>query len=290
MKVLITGANGMVARAAVAHCRSLGDEILAYTRQEMDISDAAAVEEILYRNKPDVVINCAAYTDVDGAETNAEKCYAANAVGVENLAAASRKTNAVFITISTDYVFDGLNSGFYTEEDKPDPLGIYGQAKLAGELRARRANPASMIVRSGWIYGAGGTNFLSRMHLFLAVGKSIKAISDSYGTPTYANDLAKRLRELAELDRPGIYHVTNSGEGTSYAGFARKVAELIGAEQSLVEEVSADSMKRPAPRPRSSKLGSSKLASVVLEKIKLAPLPDWEKALENFLKSENLIL
>jgi dTDP-4-dehydrorhamnose reductase len=295
MKVLVTGANGMVARAAIAHCRSLGDEIFAYTRQEMDISDDAAVEEIFYRNKPDAVINCAAYTDVDGAETNAEKCYAVNAVGVENLAAASRKINSAFVTISTDYVFDGENPGFYTEEDKPNPLGVYGKAKLEGENGARRANPASMIVRSGWIYGAGGTNFLSRMHLFLAEGKSIKAISDSYGTPTYADDLAKRLRELVGLNKPGIYHVTNSGEGTSYAGFARKVAELIGAGQSLVEEVSADSMQRPAPRPRSSKLGSSKLgssklASVVLEKIKLAPLPDWEKALENFLKSENLIL
>lgn len=279
---MITGANGMVAKAVIAHCRTLGDEVLTCTRQEMDISDAAAVAEIFSRTRPGAVINCAAYTDVDGAETHVELCYAANSYGVENLAAAAKKINATFVTISTDYVFDGGKSGFYTEEDIPNPISVYGKAKYEGEIRAREANPSSIIVRSGWIYGCSGTNFLSKMHLFLAKGNPIKAISDSYGTPTYANDLAKRLRELAELKQPGIYHVTNTGEGTSYAGFARKIAGIKNYDPALIENVLADSMQRPAPRPR-----SSKLASVVLEKNNLAPLPDWEKALENFLKSEN---
>jgi dTDP-4-dehydrorhamnose reductase len=282
MRILITGANGMVAKAVIAHCRSLGDEVFTCTRQEMDISDAAAVVEIFTQTLPDAVINCAAYTDVDGAETNIELCYAVNSYGVENLAAATKKISAAFVTISTDYVFDGENTGFYTEEDTPNPISVYGKAKYEGEIRARDANQDSIIVRSGWIYGKDGTNFLSKMHLFLAKGNPVKAISDSYGTPTYANDLAKRLRELAELKQPGIYHVTNSGEGTSYAGFARKVAEIKSYDTALIENVSADSMQRPAPRPR-----SSKLASVVLEKNNLAPLPGWEKALENFLKSEN---
>lgn len=280
MKVLITGANGMVARATIAHCTSIGDEVVAFTRHQMDIADAAAVDSVLQLEKPDALINCAAYTDVDGAESNAEACYAANATGVENLAASCARAGAAFVTISTDYVFGGRNLGFYTEEDFPDPLGIYGQAKYEGELLARAANADSIIVRSGWIYGAHGTNFLSKMHLFLAEGKKIKAIADAYGTPTFGNDLAVRLRKLAELKRPGIYHVTNSGPGTSYSGFAKKVAEIIGSDPALIEEVSADSMQRPAPRPASSKLGS-----VVLEQAKLTPLPDWEEALQRFLSN-----
>ena len=276
MKILITGANGMVARAAIEHCRSLGDEVMPRTRQELDIADAGAVEKTFAENCPDAVINCAAYTDVDGAETNVELCYAANACGVENLAAAAKKTGAVFVTISTDYVFDGKNAGFYTEEDEPNPLGVYGKAKLEGERLARGVNPQSIIVRSGWIYGVGGTNFLSKIHLLLAEGKQIKAISDSYGTPTFAGDLAQRLRELIELKTPGLYHVTNEGGGTSYAGFARAAAQIKGYGPSLIEDVSVDTLKRPAPRPRNSKLAT-------LNK-KLAPLPDWEKALELFLK------
>jgi dTDP-4-dehydrorhamnose reductase len=277
MKILITGANGMVARAAILYCRSLGDEVLAYTRQHLDISHSETVEKILSQNRPDAVINCAAYTDVDGSEINRELCYGANAYGVENLAQAAKQIDAAFVTISTDYVFDGENSGFYVETDEPNPLGVYGKAKLEGEVRAGAVNSDSIIVRSGWIYGVGGTNFLSKVHLLLAEGKPIKAISDSYGTPTFADDLAKRLRELAELKTPGIYHVTNAGDGTSYAGFARKTAEIKGYDQALITDVSVDSLQRPAPRPRSSKLSTRHK--------NLAPLPDWEKALRNFLNN-----
>jgi dTDP-4-dehydrorhamnose reductase len=275
MKVLITGANGMVARAAIAYCRSLGDEIFTYTRQEMDISDSAVVKNIFSDTLPEAVINCAAYTDVDGSETHTELCYAANALGVENLAAAAKNIAATFVTISTDYVFDGKNPGFYTEQDETGPLGVYGKAKLEGEIRAREVDPDCIIVRSGWIYGRGGTNFLSKAHLLLAEGKTIKAISDSYGTPTFADDLAVRLRELAELKQPGLYHVTNAGDGASYAGFARNAAEINGYDMNLIEDISVDSLQRPAPRPRSSKL--------VTLNTKLAPLPDWKKALETFL-------
>ncbi len=279
MKILITGANGMVARATIDYCRSIGDEVVAVTRQELDIADTEQVDKIFSREKPEAVINCAAFTDVDGAESNADACYQANAFGVENLGMACRKINAGFVTISTDYVFDGLKSDFYTQRDTPNPQSVYAKSKLDGEIRARNAYARSIIVRSGWIYGAGGTNFLSVMHKLLADGKTIKAISDSYGTPTAAKDLARRLRELAELDLPGIYHVTNSGSGTSYEGFARKVCEIKGYDQSLLESVSVNALKRPAPRPV-----SSKLACLVSEKFGLAPLRNWEKALADFLK------
>lgn len=280
MKILITGANGMVARTAVAHCQSIGDEVLPFTRQELDIADQEQVFSVFAETKPDAVINCAAYTDVDGSETNVEACYAANAVGVENLALAAKRIDCGFVTISTDYVFDGAKSGFYTQRDTPNPPSVYGQAKLKGEIRARNAYARSIIVRSGWIYGAGGTNFLCVIPRLLAEGKPIKAISDAYGTPTFATDLVKRLREIARLDLPCIFHVTNSGAGTSYEGFARKICELKGFDTGLLESVSATTLKRPAPRPQ-----SSKLACLFSDRLGLPPLQHWEKALEEFLEA-----
>jgi len=282
MKVLITGANGMVARATDAYCQSIGDEVVALTRQELDIAEKDAVFEVFEVERFDAVINCAAFTDVDGSETNIEKCYAANSDGVENLALASKVIDCAFVTISTDYVFDGTKKDFYTQRNTPNPQGIYGKAKLEGEIRARNVNARSIIVRSGWIYGHGGTNFLSVMDKLLAEGKSIKAIYDSFGTPTFADDLAKRLRELAVLDLPCIFHVTNSGNGTSYKGFAEKVCEIEGFDLNLLEVASADSLKRPAPRPE-----SSKLACLFSEKFGLAPLQNWEDALTEFLQSKN---
>ncbi len=280
MKVLVTGANGMVAKSAIEYCRSIGDEVLALTRQELDISDRNAVFEFFEREQPEAVLNCAAYTDVDGAENNHKLCFEANVIGVENLALASKNVDSAFVTISTDYVFDGVKEDFYTQRDTPNPLeSIYSKSKLLGETFARNAYARSIIVRSGWIYGNGGTNFLSVMHKLLADGKKIKAIYDSYGTPTFANDLAKRLRELAELDLPCIFHVTNSGEGTSYEGFARKVCEIKGFDTNLLESVSSDTLKRPAPRPQ-----SSKLKCLFSEKFGLAPLQHWENALAEFLK------
>jgi dTDP-4-dehydrorhamnose reductase len=279
MKVLITGANGMVARAAAGHCQNLGDEVFAFARQDLDIASAAEVNERIGSVKPDAVINCAAYTDVDGSEANPDAACAANVEGVENLAVACRENDTVFVTVSTDYVFDGRFDGFYTQRQTPNPQGVYARSKLEGETRARNANARSVIVRSGWIYGQGGTNFLSVMGDLLAQGKSIKAISDSYGTPTFACDLAVRLRELAELDMPCIFHATNSGPGTSYLEFAEKVCEIGGFDTKLIETVSKDDLKRPAPRPV-----NSKLACLFSEKFGLKPMPGWENALQRFMK------
>jgi len=281
MKVLITGANGMVARATIEHYRQIGDDVLALTRLQLDIADRETVLTTLRDSTPDVIINCAAYTDVDGAESNPDASRAVNTRGVRNLAEASKEIDARFVTISTDYVFDGSNTGFYTEEDPPHPRGVYAITKFEGERAAADVNDRSIIVRSGWIYGDAGTNFLSVMHRLLADGKKIKAIRDAYGTPTYAYDLARRLREIVQTDASGIFHVTNSGDGTSYLGFAEKVCELGGYDKELIEPVSNDDLKRPAPRPV-----SSKLASVKMETIGLRPLRDWESALSEFLSSD----
>lgn len=282
MRTLITGANGMVARATIAYCRSIGDEVTALTRQEMDISDRSAIDTVFSKIKPEIVINCAAYTDVDGAEANEDAAFRANVDGVENLAAACRDVNSVFVTISTDYVFDGANQDFYLPDDRPNPQSVYAKTKYEGELRAVAANRDSIIVRSGWIYGSGGTNFLSVMHKLLGAGKRIKVIGDSYGTPTNADDLARRLREIAASGSAGIFHVTNEGDGTSYRGFAEKVCEIGGFETDLLESVNNDDLKRPAVRPKSSKLGGSDHSE-----LGLAQMRHWEDALRNFIDSEN---
>jgi dTDP-4-dehydrorhamnose reductase len=271
----------MVARAAIEYCRSIGDEVVALTRQELDIADRNSVFERFEREKFDAVLNCAAYTDVDGAEKNVEKCYAANASGVENLALASQRIDCALVTISTDYVFDGAKTDFYTQRDTPRPQGVYARSKLEGERLAQNAYGRSIIVRSGWIYGAGGTNFLSVMHKLLADRKNIKAIGDSFGTPTFAVDLARRLRELAELDLPAVFHVTNAGAGTTYLGFAEKVCEIGGFDKNLIEPVSFSDLQRPAPRPQ-----SSRLACLFSEKFGLKPLQSWENAIAEFLESE----
>lgn len=277
MKILVAGAGGLVGGETVNYCRQIGDEVVGLTRESLDIANRESVFAALEREKPDSVINCAAWTDVDGCETNHEKNFAANAYGVENLALGCRKIGANFVTISTDYVFDGAKTDFYTQRDDTNPQSVYGKAKLLGEHLALTTLGRAIVVRSGWIFGAAGKNFLSKMPQILFDGKTVKAISDSHGTPTYAPDLARRLRELAELDIPGIYHVVNAGEGTTYEKFARSIA---GVDQNLIESVSFADLKRPAPRPQ-----NSKLRCLISEKFGLEPLQSWENALNHYVES-----
>ncbi|MDI1242887.1 MAG: dTDP-4-dehydrorhamnose reductase [bacterium] len=281
MKILITGARGMVARATAEYCRSIGDDVAALTRDEMNIADLESVHAAIEGFRPDAIINCAAYTNVDGAESEPEDAFSANVVGPWNLAQAALEFDCGFVTISTDYVFDGTFDGFYTQRHQPNPQGIYATTKRSGEIDGLTANARSIVVRSGWIYGHGGTNFLSVMGDLLRDCKRIKAIKDSYGTPTFAGDLARRLRELAELDMPGIFHVTNAGEGTSYLGFAEKVCEIGGFDSSLLDPVSNADLHRPAPRPT-----SSKLACLFSEKFGLVPMPEWGDGLRRFVNGD----
>ncbi|HEX3559080.1 MAG TPA: dTDP-4-dehydrorhamnose reductase [Pyrinomonadaceae bacterium] len=278
MKVLITGAGGMVGHALAEHCRARGDEVAAFERAGLDISDERAVRETFGRVRPDAAINCAAWTDVDGCELDPQRAFLVNSQGVEILATASRLAGAAFVTISTDYVFDGRKpEGFYTQRDDPHPLSAYGASKLEGERRAQIASARTVVVRSGWIFGAGGRNFLATVVERARRGERLKAISDSFGTPTYAPDLAARLRELAERDLPGVYHVVNSGEGASYEGFAREAAVAAGVAEVEIESIPMDSLKRPAPRPR-----NSRLRCLLSEGLGLAPLRDWRDALGEF--------
>ena len=274
----MTGGRGLVGRALTEHCAAVGDEVLSYGHKDLDISDRDAVRQMILGNRPDVVINCAAWTNVDGCESDQERAFAANAAGPENLAAACKEAECIFITISTDYVFDGAKSGFYTQLDEPNPESVYAASKLEGERLSARAYDGSIIVRTGYVFGPGGINFLSTVVERIKKGERIKAISDAYGTPTYAKDLAVRLRELAEKNVAGIYHVVNSGPGVSFEEFTRKAIALLGNREVVVEAVSADALNRPAKRPR-----NSRMRCLLTEKIGLPPLRDFESALEDFL-------
>jgi dTDP-4-dehydrorhamnose reductase len=278
MRILITGAGGMLGRALAAHCRAVGDEVFAHERARLDITSATAARETFARERPEAVFNCAAWTDVDGCELDPARAFLVNAEAVETLAAASRRAGASFVTVSTDYVFGGDREGFYTQRDDPDPQSAYGRAKLAGERRAQAATARCTVVRSGWIFGAGGRNFLSRVVELARAGRRLSAISDAWGTPTYAPHLAARMRLLAELDLPGVYHVVNAGDGASFHGFAREALRSAGLDAALVDEVSTDSLGRPAPRPR-----NSRLRCLLSPALGLPPLPDWRDALGEFV-------
>jgi dTDP-4-dehydrorhamnose reductase len=274
----VTGAGGMVGRAVSQYCASMGDLVFHYDHQGLDISDSDHVRRTLGNDKPEVVINCAAWTDVDGCEREPDRAFAANSRGPENLAKASREINAGLITISTDYVFDGEKQGFYTQDDQPNPTSVYGASKLEGEQLAQLAHERAIIVRTGFVFGPGGNNFLSTITERAGRGEKIKAIGDAYGTPTYASVLARRLRELAQHNHPGIFHVVNAGEGVSYAEFARAALDLGGYASMNVEAVGMDSLKRPAPRPR-----NSRLRCLLSESLRLSPLPLWNDSLRDFV-------
>ena len=282
MRILVAGSKGLVGRALVEHCRASGDEVLSYDHKGLDITNAEAVESVIVAERPDAVINCAAWTDVDGCERDPEKARQVNAIGPENLARASRKAGSVLVTISTDYVFDGQKEGFYTQRDQPNPISVYGNFKLEGERRAQAEHARTIVVRTGYIFGPGGKNFLSNVVSLAERGQRLKAISDYWGTPTYGRDLAHRLRELAQLDLPGVYHVVNSGDGASFETFSVEALKLAGLSIDVLEIIEGDSLGRPAPRPR-----NSRMKCLLSETIGLAPLPPWQESLAHFITSSH---
>lgn len=277
MRVLVTGSGGMVGRAVVAHCESQGDEVCPVDRQSLDVANYDHVKSLMAERKPDAVINCAAWTDVDGCESDRERAQAANAQGPENLARASKECSSCLITISTDYVFDGTKGDFYTQRDDPNPQSVYALSKLEGERRSQLAYARTIVVRTGFIFGPGGRNFLSTVVELARRGNQINAINDAYGTPTYAVDLAAQLRRLALLDLPGVYHVVNEGAGASYEEIVRAILKAANLEADIVSS-SMDSIKRPAARPR-----DSRLKCLFSQRLGLPKLPSWYDAVLDFV-------
>ena len=274
MKVIVTGAAGLVGLATVATFAAKGDAVIGLTHDDLDIGDDSAVRQTLDPQRPDLVVNCAAWTDVDGCEADQERAFRVNEFGPGLLALACRRLEAQLITISTDYVFDGTKAGFYTQRDQPNPQSVYGLSKLEGERRAQRDWARTIVVRSGYVFGEGGTNFLSTFVDSARAGKPLKAIADTFGTPTYAPHLAERLFQLAQLDLPGVYHAVNAGDGVSFAGFVESALEMAGLDGALLERISMDSLRRPAPRPR-----NSRLRCLLSPALGLPEMPAWEKAL-----------
>lgn len=281
MTFIVTGAHGLVGRAVVQHLIAQGEPVIPFDHAALNIADQKSVVAAFARDRPVAVINCAAFTDVDGCESDRHQAEEVNARGPEVLAIACREVDALLITISTDYVFDGETEGFYTEDDQPSPQSVYGVSKLEGERRAVAAWPRTIVVRSGYIFGPGGRNFLSTIVDRARRGESLKAIDDMFGTPTYARHLAERLCDLARLNSPGTYHVVNSGNGASFADFARLALEAAGLDTALVRPVRMDSLHRAAPRPR-----NSRLKSVRTDAIGLPPMPSWEQAVRQFVVNE----
>ncbi|OII15429.1 dTDP-4-dehydrorhamnose reductase [Curtobacterium sp. MCBA15_008] len=270
-RYLITGAAGMLGRD-LQH--ALADrDVTARSRAELDITDPAAVDAAVAGH--DVVINSAAYTKVDDAETNEETAHAVNATGPALLAEAAVRHGAKLVTISTDYVFDGNGTAPYAEDAPTDPLNAYGRSKAAGEALVREIAPeSSYIVRTAWIYGAHGPNFAATMLRLAATHDTVSVVTDQIGQPTWTGDLAARIVELVDGDAPaGIYHGTNSGQGSWY-DFTRAIFSENGLDPERVLPTDSAAFVRPAPRPAYSVLGHD-----AWSRAGLAPMRDWREAL-----------
>ena len=276
MRVLVTGANGQLGSELVRlYAARSGDEVLGIDLPELDITSTESVAHTVSEFKPDVVINCAAWTAVDAAEENEPAAMAVNGEGPEKLAAACRVTGAWLMQISTDYVFSGEASSPYDEDASPDPQSAYGRTKLAGEMAVQSMLPdAHYIVRTAWLYGHEGSNFVKTMLRLESERETIDVVDDQIGQPTYAADLAAQIVALVDA-RPaaGTFHGTNSGE-VSWHGFTQEIFRQIGANPARVVAVTSEQFVRPAPRPAYSVLGHRRWAEVGLTEMR-----DWREAI-----------
>jgi dTDP-4-dehydrorhamnose reductase len=280
VRVLVTGASGMLGRDLQSVLA--GRQVTALARADLDVTDAAAVVAAVRGH--DVVVNCAAYTRVDDAETHEDAAYAVNARGTAHLAAACAETGARLVTISTDYVFDGKATEPYAEDLPRDPINAYGRTKAAGEELALEAHPAgTYVVRTAWLYGAHGPNFAQTMLNLAKTKDTWSVVDDQVGQPTWTADLAAQIVALVDAGAPpGIYHGTNSGEATWYE-FARAVLEESGLDPDRITPTDSSSFVRPAARPSYSVLGHDAWAAAGL-----APMRPWREALAQAVRRGDL--
>jgi len=274
MRLLVTGAGGMLGRAVVEAATRLGHVVQAATRAELDITDAEAVRAAVRAARPEAVVNCAAYTDVDGAESHWAAAEAVNCTGAGNVAAAAAKAGAWVVHVSTDYVFDGSKREPWVESDPTGPLGVYGETKLAGEHAVAGASARHAIVRTAWLFGAGGRNFVDTMLALGARREEVAVVTDQVGCPTWAGHLAGALVELAERpEETGIHHIAAAGS-CSWNELALEVFDQAGVE-CRVRPASSEEFSRPARRPAYSVLGSERADPLVL--------PRWQDGVAAYL-------
>lgn len=273
MHILVTGAGGMLGRDLVDVLRAAGSEVTAVTRGELDVTDASAVGAAIPGH--DVVVNAAAWTDVDGAEENEAEATRINGLGPQLLAASCAAVGARLVHVSTDYVFDGTATAPYPEDAPLAPRSAYGRSKAAGEVAVRQLLPASSyVVRTAWLYGEHGTNFVRTMANLESTRDVVDVVDDQVGSPTWSREVARGVSRLLGAGAPaGTYHATAAGQ-TSWFGLARAVFEELGADPERVRPTTTDKFPRPAPRPAYSVLGHA-----AWERAGVEPLGDWRTTL-----------
>ncbi|MEV0037520.1 dTDP-4-dehydrorhamnose reductase [Streptomyces sp. NPDC050804] len=276
---LVTGGGGMLGQDLLARLVGAGERAVGLDRTALDITDPAAVRAALETHAPAVVVNCAAWTAVDDAEAREAEALAVNGTGPRVLAEACAASGAVLIQVSTDYVFDGDGGTPYGEYDPTGPRSAYGRTKLAGERAVLDTLPETgYVVRTAWLYGAGGGNFVRTMIKLESVKDTLDVVDDQRGQPTWTGDLADLLVRLggAALEgaaEPGVYHGTSGGE-TSWFGFTREIFRLLGADPERVRPTTSEAFVRPAPRPAYSVLGHERWKRAGIE-----PIREWREAL-----------
>ena len=269
MRWLVLGSRGQLGTDLM---EVLGDSAVGLDFPEIDITDAASVTPAIRDIAPDVVVNCAAYTAVDAAEGDETAALAINGDGVSVIAQAA--AGCRLVQISTDYVFDGTAQTPYPEDAAPAPASAYGRTKLAGE-KAALSHPDAFVIRTAWLYGAHGQNFVKTMLGLERTRDVVTVVDDQVGQPTWSMDLARQIVALGDSDAPrGIYHGTNGGQ-TSWFGFARRIFELAGADPQRVQPTTTAAFPRPAPRPAYSVLGHDRWTAAGL-----APMRSWDEALQ----------
>jgi len=270
VRILITGAGGQLGRELMEVLAS--HELHGRDHRALDIANREAVVQTVEQVRPSWVINAAAYNDVDGAEAATELAFAVNAAGPGYLAEAAARVGAEMVHISTDYVFDGRKGSPYNELDRADSLSVYGRSKYEGELQVQSAHPSACVLRTAWLYGEYGNNFVKAILKAAERGGPLKVVSDQVGSPTWTRHLAQAIGELIETTARGLFHVANAGACSRFE-FARAIVQ--GRVEVL--PISADEAARPAPRPANSALVSARWQAAGLR-----PLPDWERALTDY--------
>lgn len=277
MKVLVTGVKGQLGYDVVKECEKRNIEAIGVDVEEMDITDASKVEEVIKSSNVDAVIHCAAWTAVDKAEDEVELCTKVNVDGTRNIAKVCKELSIKMMYISTDYVFDGQGEQLWNEYDQRNPLNVYGKTKYEGEMAVEELVEKRFIVRIAWVFGVNGNNFIKTM---LRLGKergAVSVVSDQIGSPTYTYDLARLLVDMIETDKYGIYHATNEGLCSWYE-FACEIFKQANLEVE-VTPVNSSQFPTKAKRPFNSRMSKTEL-----DKNGFKRLPTWQDALSRYLK------
>ena len=278
MKALVLGARGMLGQDLVK-ILAPEYEIIPWDLAEIDITREKETLEKIVKVRPQVIINCAAYTNVDQCETHREQAFLVNAEGTKHVALASYTVKARFVHLSTDYVFDGTASIPYREDNSPNPMSVYGQSKLQGEIYVRQIGGDHLIIRTAWLYGPRGKNFVEAILSQAAEGKQIRVVNDQQGSPTFTRDLSQAIKGLLPITEQGIFHLTNSGSCTWFE-FALHILEESGFKGNEVRPISSKELGRPAKRPAYSILDNSRYEQISENKMR-----SWQEALKEYFNS-----